>query len=112
MALSAKELAIELDTDARTVRKFLRDTTDPENHPGQGGRWNFEKKQVKGLKKKFEAWQTEKVKTNKPDPEEIEELTDDVDEELIDDLEDLGEDEEDEDLEIDTDEDDDDIEEL
>lgn len=54
--LSAKDVARELETDARTLRKFLRDTTPTEDHPGQGGRWAFTKADVKGLKKAFADW--------------------------------------------------------
>lgn len=56
MTLSAKELAIKLGTDARTVRKFLRETTPKEDQPGQGGRWNIEPKQVKKLQTRFDDW--------------------------------------------------------
>lgn len=58
--LSAKGLAVELGTDARTVRKFLRAHY---GNVGQGHRWNIEanKKQLASLKKAFDDWQRPKV---------------------------------------------------
>lgn len=87
--MSAKEMARQLDTDARTFRKFMRDITPKEDQPGQGKRWTFEgtKKSINGLKKKFAAWQDEK--TTKPveteedtDADDVEEL--DIEEEIDD----------------------------
>jgi len=54
--LSAKEVALELKTDARTLRKFLREITPKDDQPGQGGRWSFTKGDVKKLTKQFETW--------------------------------------------------------
>lgn len=62
MTLTAKELAQELNTDPRTVRKFLRHRTKAaggvigEDTPGKGGRYGIEKRQVKTLRKEFTAW--------------------------------------------------------
>lgn len=63
--ITPKELATELDTDARTVRKFLRATL-PDAAPGKGSRWAIERKQVRSLKAKFAAW----VAANAPAPAE------------------------------------------
>lgn len=54
--LSAKEVAVELKTDARTLRKFLREVTPKDEQPGQGGRWSFTKGDVKKLTKQFNTW--------------------------------------------------------
>ncbi|MGH9904835.1 MAG: hypothetical protein ACRD8U_04520 [Pyrinomonadaceae bacterium] len=56
--LTPKELAKELDTDPRTVRKFLRSKASGLNAdaPGKGGRWAIESKKVRGLKGKFSKW--------------------------------------------------------
>jgi hypothetical protein len=62
--LSASELAAELDTDSRTVRKFLRSVTPKDAQPGKGSRWGIEKKQVRSLRSqfvKFQAAQAEKA---------------------------------------------------
>jgi hypothetical protein len=108
MPLSAKELAREFDTDARTLRKFLREASGLEA-PGQGGRWNLEKKQAKSLKKKFDEWSaTKSTRRQVADEVEGDEDVEDVEEIDDEDLEDIGEEEEEEDLDIDTD----DIEEI
>ena len=51
--LSAKEAATELGTDARTLRKFLRKRN---GLVGQGQRWAIDRKDIKALKKEFDAW--------------------------------------------------------
>jgi len=58
--LTPKELAIELGTDARTCRKFLRSTL-PDAAPGKGARWAIEAKQVRSLKSKFVKWEIERA---------------------------------------------------
>ena len=42
--MTATELAAELETDSRTVRKFLRSVTARDPHPGKGSRRGIEKK--------------------------------------------------------------------
>jgi hypothetical protein len=105
---SAKEVARELGTDARTLRKFLRSDASPVEPPGQGGRYEFTSKQVKKVKRAFDAWGTKKTTTkttkslplkdaeevlNTDDPADLEDLDGPNDEDLIDlddiDLEDL-----------------------
>lgn len=54
--LTAAELATELETDARTIRKFLRSVTPKENQPGKGARWNIEKKNLRTLRKQYADW--------------------------------------------------------
>lgn len=51
-----KEFALQLETDARTVRKFLRDVTPKDEHPGKGSRWAIENRQIRSLTKKFSDW--------------------------------------------------------
>lgn len=86
--LSAKEMAIALGTDARTLRKFLRDTTPIEEQPGQGGRWEFTRGDVGRLTKRFANWSTSKNGKGKKS-EKVEEVTD-IEEEL----EEVGDDDE------------------
>jgi hypothetical protein len=62
MALSAKEAARELGTDARTFRKFMRAITPKEDQPGQGNRYAIEEKQLKKLRKQFTDWSAPKAK--------------------------------------------------
>lgn len=54
--ITPKELAIELDTDARTVRKFLRSPQGLDARVGKGQRWAIESKSVRSLKSKFAKW--------------------------------------------------------
>jgi hypothetical protein len=54
--LTPKELAIELDTDPRTVRKFLRSEEGMNDKVGKGQRWAIEARQVRSLKVRFAKW--------------------------------------------------------
>lgn len=56
--ITATELAAELGTTPREVRKFLRaDAKANEGTtPGKGSRYAIEKKSVAGLRKRFAAW--------------------------------------------------------
>lgn len=51
--ITVADLATELDTDARTTRKFLRSVTPIDEQPGKGSRWAIEKREVRSLKSKF-----------------------------------------------------------
>lgn len=51
--ITVTELATELDTDARTARKFLRSITPADEQPGKGSRWAIEKKEIRSMKSKF-----------------------------------------------------------
>lgn len=53
--LTTREVAEELGTDPRTLRKFLRDDSTIEN-AGKGNRYEFRRNQLKSLKKGFTAW--------------------------------------------------------
>lgn len=56
-ALSTKDVAEKLGTDAKTLRVFLRAS----NHGvGSGKPYEFSAKDVAGLKAKFTKWQTER----------------------------------------------------
>ena len=52
-ALSTKEVAKALKTDAKTLRKFLRDQGSA---VGRGARYEFTKRDVQGLTRRFKAW--------------------------------------------------------
>lgn len=54
--LSAKQAAIEIGTDARTLRKFLRSDSSTFEPCGQGNRYEFTAKQLKKLQREFDAW--------------------------------------------------------
>lgn len=59
--ITPKALATELNTDAKTVRKFLRSLTT--DRAGKGGRWAIEADQVEALKAKYTEWKSAKVTT-------------------------------------------------
>lgn len=59
--LTAKELAIELNTDAKTCRKFLRSLTD--DRAGKGGRWVIDAKDLDTLKDRFAAFNSRRTTT-------------------------------------------------
>jgi hypothetical protein len=61
--LTVTELSNELEATPRMVRKFLRSITPVEEQPGKGGRWSIQKAQVRTLKKKFEDFKIEHVRT-------------------------------------------------
>jgi len=79
--ISAKQAAIRLGTDARTIRKFLRSEGCTFEAVGQGGRYEFTEKQMKKLKKEFDAWgykakpkqKTRRPVIDEPDESEFEE---------------------------------------
>lgn len=55
-ALTSKAVASELNTDPRTLRRFLR--ADPTyRNAGSGGRYEFTPSNLPTLKKRFSAWQ-------------------------------------------------------
>lgn len=56
--MTPAELAIELGTDARTTRKFLRSITPRDEQPGKGSRWGIKgtKSNIASLKKQFAAF--------------------------------------------------------
>ena len=79
--MTPAEFAVEVDSDGRTVRKFLRSITPKEDQPGKGSRWSLPatKREVNALKKKFGEWSEaqEKARTERAEKaaevEEIEE---------------------------------------
>lgn len=59
--ITTAELATELDTDPRTLRKFLRATTPKDSQPGKGARYSLkgDARSLASMKKKFITWQDE-----------------------------------------------------
>lgn len=83
--ITATELAAEIGTTGREVRKFLRADAkvNDQDTPGKGSRYAIERKQVAGLKKRFAAWdEARKVKAEAPadaetdSTDEVEDATD------------------------------------
>lgn len=60
--ITPKELAVKLDANPRTVRKFLRSPEGMNMKVGKGQRWAIEARAVNGLKKRFTAWSAAQVK--------------------------------------------------
>lgn len=56
--MTPRELAEQLHTDEKVVRKFLREVTPPDQHPGLGKRWAIPGTQasLKKLRKQFDLW--------------------------------------------------------
>lgn len=97
--LTTKELATELSTDSRTLRKYLRSITPRDEQPGKGSRWVLPgtKTAISKHRKDFAAWQEAQAKAAAERAAKVAaELTakvEDSDEDLIDEVEDLLEDE-------------------
>lgn len=53
--LTAREVAEAIDTDPKTLRRFLR-ANDSYANPGSGGRYSFTQKDVVPLKRAFAKW--------------------------------------------------------
>ena len=64
-AFSAKDLATQCGTDAKSVRKFLREfyrsNERADDLPGQGGRYSFTKSEVNQLVKAYKEWASGKA---------------------------------------------------
>lgn len=59
--MTPKELAAELNTDARTCRKFLRSLTD--DRAGKGGRWIIDADDLDSLRDRFDAYNARRTTT-------------------------------------------------
>lgn len=57
--MTTAEIAAELDTTPRTLRKFLRADAKAQGvpTPGKGARYAIEKREMRSLRKRFDAWQ-------------------------------------------------------
>jgi hypothetical protein len=56
--MTPTEFAATVDSDGRTVRKFLRSITPKDDQPGKGSRWELPagKREVTKLTKQFKEW--------------------------------------------------------
>lgn len=59
MSMTPTEFAVQVGSDGKTVRKFLRSITPKEDQPGKGSRWALEdgKAKVTKLTKQFRTWE-------------------------------------------------------
>jgi predicted transcriptional regulator len=82
--LTVKEVAEEIGTTARLLRKFLRAETVEaggkvgEDTPGKGGRYSFTREEADELQERFEAYMAAPAESE--DEEDELEETDEVDE--------------------------------
>lgn len=77
--LTPKEIALDFGTNARTLRKFLRDAKSPfrpdwVENPGKGSRYAIEARRLKSLRKGFDAWIDAKVTVEEEVPETVDEV--------------------------------------
>ena len=63
---SAKQVARQLGTEAKTLRKFFRDPKSDYEPVGQGGRYDFPESEIPKIREAFVAWNAGKVKRNRP----------------------------------------------
>lgn len=56
--ITATELALDFDASPRLIRKFLRDDAAARDipTPGKGARYAIEKREVKAMRTRFNAW--------------------------------------------------------
>lgn len=54
---TAKQVATRCGTDAKTMRKFFRSSSSTVEPVGQGGRYEFDAKDLPKIKKEFNSWQ-------------------------------------------------------
>lgn len=61
--ISPKEFAVRVESDPRTVRKFLRANAKENGTetPGKGSRWEIDAKKVKSLSTKFRKWNEARI---------------------------------------------------
>ena len=77
--ITTTELATELDTTPRTLRKFLRSDESGIEGVGKGARYSIERKQIRTLKSRFAKWseaQAAKANASSTD-EEVDEVNED-----------------------------------
>lgn len=67
--INITDLATELNTDARSTRKFLRSIKPAEEQPGKGGRWAIEKREVRSLKTAYAKFTAEAAAKREAAPE-------------------------------------------
>lgn len=61
--MTTKDFAAAIGTDPKTLRKYLRDSTPRDEHPGKGSRWVLPgtKTALTAARKGFAKWQKEQA---------------------------------------------------
>jgi hypothetical protein len=66
---TAKQVATRCGTDAKTMRKFFRSSASTVEPVGQGGRYEFDAKDMPKIKKEFDTWRKKsEARSTKPTP--------------------------------------------
>ena len=68
--MTTAEVAADLETSTRTLRKFLRSDASGVEGVGKGSRYAIEKKQMRSLRTRFEKWVAANAKATDDAPEE------------------------------------------
>lgn len=76
-AITTGELAIELNTTPRNLRKFLRSEESGIASVGKGSRYSIEKRNIRSLKTRFEKWESARIAAKNESNEDSAESTDD-----------------------------------
>jgi hypothetical protein len=90
-SLSTKDVASQVGTDPKTLRRFLRASvraaggTVGEDTPGQGGRYSFVQEDVEGIKAQFSEWLQAREAAKEARAKAQAEIAEDEIEELVDD---------------------------
>lgn len=74
--MTPTEFAAEVNSDGRTVRKFLRSITPKDEQPGKGARWQLPatKRDLTKLQKQFAEWTAaQEARRTEAEVEELEE---------------------------------------
>jgi hypothetical protein len=77
-AMTTAEVASEFDTDARTLRKFLRSEAGKNSKVGKGARWSIEKRELRSLRTRFAKWDEARKATETDEAPEIDTNEDDA----------------------------------
>lgn len=65
--MTTAEIAADLNTTPRTLRKFLRSADSGFDSVGKGSRYAIEKKHMRSLTKRFNDWQAANAKPEATD---------------------------------------------
>jgi len=72
---TAKQVAARCGTDSKTMRKFFRSSHSTVEPVGQGGRYEFDAKDLPKIKKEFNAWRRRnEARSTRPTPNAVPKL--------------------------------------
>lgn len=78
---TAKQVATRCGTDPKTMRKFFRSNHSTVEPVGQGGRYDFDAKDLPKIKREFNTWRKRneaRSTTPKPTPKPIEKVVEEM----------------------------------